>query len=256
MRAYPLGCIGKVVAAQFLWLTQGIFALLFYHVSLGLCYSSLREVERMRPFNRCFGCAMNIKGLGYPYEKFAICIRPISPCYPFVIRIVDKIQNRNRWFSFGCANKTRCLFTSPPFCSRSIERGPTTVVSGRTAVLHLVRWPKLVGFSVSFHITVSKNALSLGEIDKDRNSPMMRLLLCTRRSDSGFVQRRIDDTTLSTLYTLELDLKLIPSHHLLAPLSTRLMPFFRRQYIYGKTLSISYLDKLIVHIVSMDVDMY
>ena len=36
MRAYPLGCIGKVVAAQFLWLTQEIFALLFYHVSLGL----------------------------------------------------------------------------------------------------------------------------------------------------------------------------------------------------------------------------
>lgn len=58
----------------------------------GPCYSSLREVERMRPFNRCFGCAMNIKGLGYPYEKFAVCIRPISPCYPFVIRTVDKIQ--------------------------------------------------------------------------------------------------------------------------------------------------------------------
>lgn len=164
--------------------------------------------------------------------------------------------NRNRWFSFGCANKARRLFSSgPSFLLLPIESGPTTVVSGRTAVLHLVRWPNLVGFLVSFPITVSKNALSSGEIDKDRNSPMMRLLLCTRQSDSGFVQRRIDDTTLSTLYTLELDLKLIPSHHLLAPLSTRLMPFFCRQHIYGKTLSISYLDKLIVHIVSMDVDM-
>ena len=41
-----------------------------------------------------FGCAMNIKNLGYPYERFTVCIRTYLSVVALVIRIVSTIQAR------------------------------------------------------------------------------------------------------------------------------------------------------------------
>ena len=199
-----MGCIREGGSSAVPVLTREILALSFYHLSLGLCYSSLREVERMRPFNRvCFGCAMNIKGLGYPYERFAICIRPISPLLLFLLFLrcrdicLPKVIIGTGGSALVTQTRSDQFFPNPPFFSRLIWWtnyrcfwSPCSPLPGTKAQFGRFSGPVIPLLQNS----VEKCTRAL--LRRDQQGLQFtndELLLCTRRSDSGFVQCRIDD---------------------------------------------------------------